>query len=141
MEATDDQFDIGFLSSTAYATGVTITATLPADPSTIATTWEYISSDPYAFNKWWNPTENNDGTYTSNFDYVVGDYATFVMLMPTTSTNRYEVGDTSTWWLMVDGTDTAINADHKSTTVTWAGSEMLQASTAAAIIALTSCLF
>ena len=63
------------------------------------------------------------------------------MLMPTTSTNRYEVGDTSTWWLMVDGTDTAINADHKSTTVTWAGSEMLQASTAAAIIAITSCLF
>ena len=100
-----------------------------------------MSAEPYAFNKWWNPTTNNDGTYTSNFDYVVGDYATFVMLMPTTSTNRYEVGDTSTWWLMVDGTDTAINADHKSTTVTWAGSEMLQASTAAAIIALTSCLF
>ena len=72
----------------------------------------------------------------------MGDYATFVMLVPTTSTNKYEVGDTSTWWFMVDGTDTAaINIDHKSTTVTWAGSEMLQASTAAAIIALTSCLF
>jgi len=90
MEGTDDAFDIGFLSSTAYATAISsITATTPADPSTIAASWEYVSAEPYAFNKWWNPTENSDGTYTSNFDYVVGDYATFVMLVPTTSTKRY----------------------------------------------------
>jgi len=61
--------------------------------------------------------------------------------MSTASTLRKEVGDTSTFWVMVKGGSAAINADHKSTSVTWAGSEMLQASTAAAIIGLTSCLF
>jgi len=61
--------------------------------------------------------------------------------MTTTSPYRYEVGETATFWVMVFGSTTAIRADHKSTAVTWAGSEMLQASTAAAIIALTSCLF
>ena len=63
------------------------------------------------------------------------------MLMPTTSTNRYVVGDTSTWWLMVSSSDANIAADHKSTAVTWAGSDLVQASTAAVIIALTSYLF
>ena len=61
--------------------------------------------------------------------------------MSTTSATRYEVGDAATFWVMVDGNTNDIKADHKSTAVTWAGSEMLQASTAAAIIAITSCLF
>jgi hypothetical protein len=61
--------------------------------------------------------------------------------MKTTSATRYEVGDTATFWVMAGDSTTAIEADHKSTAVTWAGSEMLQASTTAAIIAITSCLF
>jgi len=42
---------------------------------------------------------------------------------------------------MVDSSTVEMQADHKLTTVTWAGSEMLKASTAAAIIAFTYCLF
>lgn len=58
MASSNKAFDIGLYSSTAYATGVTITATLPADPSTIAASWVSISVKPYAFNKWWNPSDS-----------------------------------------------------------------------------------
>jgi hypothetical protein len=143
---TPDVFEVYFRSSTAYATAYTtvgITATTPADPDNIAAAWSDFASDVlggYVFNQWWNPTTDSDYT-SANVAYVLGDVATFRKLMPTTSATRYEVGDTATFWIMVDASTTAIQADHKSTTVTWAGSEMLKASTAAAIIAFTSCLF
>ena len=133
-------FEVAFSISTAYATGITITASAPANPLTIAAAWIDFTSDGYVFNQWWNPTSNYYYD-VRNVDYVLGDVATFRNLMSTTSATRHEVGDAATFWVMVYGSTTAIKADHKSTAVTWAGSEMLQASTAAAIIALTSCLF
>ena len=56
MNGADDTFDIGFLSSTSYAAGLSVTASLPADPYEIATNWDFISAETYAFSKWWNPT-------------------------------------------------------------------------------------
>ena len=135
-----DVFEVYFRSSTAYATGKTITASLPADPSTIASLVNFSYYGTYVFNQWWNPTTHNYFT-SANVAYVLGNVATFRKLMSTTSATRYEVGDTATFWIMVGHSTTAIKADHKSTAVTWAGSEMLQASTAYALIALTSCLF
>ena len=137
---TPDVFEVYFRSSTAYATGVTISASTPGNPFAIASFNDFSSDGGYVFNQWWNPTTYSN--YASeNVAYVLGDVATFRKLMSTTSATRYEVGDAATFWVMVYGTTTAISSDHKSTAVTWAGSEMLQASTAAAIIALTSCLF
>lgn len=139
---TPDVFEVKFRSSTAYDSSVTeVTVSTPADPLSIASSWNDFSSDGgYVFNQWWNPTTNSDYT-SANVDYVLGNVATFRKLMSTTSATRYEVGDAATFWVMVYGSTTAIKADHKKTAVTWAGSEMLQASTAAAIIAITSCLF
>ena len=135
-----DVFEVKFRSSTAYAAGVSITASTPANPLTIATFNDFSSAGGYVFNQWWNPTTNS-GLSSLNVAYVLGDVATFRNLMSTTSATRYEVGDAATFWVMVYGDTGAIRADHKSTAVTWAGSEMLQASTAAVIIAITSCLF
>ena len=136
-----DVFEVYFRSSTAYATNAEITASTPANPFSIATSFNDFSSDGgYVFNQWWNPTTYSNYA-AANVNYLLGDVATFRNLMSTTSATRYEVGDTATFWIMVVGSTPAINADHKSTAVTWAGSERLQASTAAAIIALTSCLF
>ena len=56
MNGADDTFDIMFLSSTSYAAGLSVTASLPADPYEIAANWDYISAETYAFSKWWNPT-------------------------------------------------------------------------------------
>ena len=136
-----DVFEVYFRSSTAYVTGVTITASTPASPWTIASFYDFSSNGGYVFNQWWNPSTTNSGYSSLNVAYVLGDVATFRKLMSTTSATRSEVGDAATFWIMVTGSTTAIRADHKSTAVTWAGAEMLQASTGAVIIAITSCLF
>ena len=139
-EMNSGDFEILFSKSTAYATGITIDADSPAYPATIGNWVSVTYNEGYLFNEWWNPTSYSGVAY-ENVSYVLGNAATFTMLMSTTSLKRYEVGDTSTFWIMVNGPSASIRADHKSTAVTWAGSEKLQASTAAAIIALTYCLF
>ena len=57
MKSGDNVLETLFTRSTAYAPGFTVSATLPADPSTIAYSWDSVKTGPgYVFNQWWNPT-------------------------------------------------------------------------------------
>ena len=108
-----DVFEVYFRSSTAYATNAEITASTPANPFSIATSFNDFSSDGgYVFNQWWNPTTYSNYA-AANVNYLLGDVATFRNLMSTTSATRYEVGDAATFWVMVAGSTTAISSDHK----------------------------